>query len=150
MPKPATSKALQPAMPITVMKKRFLYRKIFRAVTFQLNEKCDHSSGTRSSRIFLPIFGALGRISWLGTSISSLYTAANAASIVTPMTRPLASSMSPGCSTNFSSGRLYMRFHALKMTLGKIYMPSEQPRIEPNMPAMKAYIRYFIAMAPLL
>ena len=57
----------------------------------------------------MPIFGALGRISWLGTSISSLYTAANAASIVTPMTRPLASSMSPGCSTNFSSGKMCIR-----------------------------------------
>ena len=72
MPNPATNKALHPAIPITVMKKRFLYLNILRAVTFLKKERWFHINGIRSKIIFLPILAAFGRINWLGTSINSL------------------------------------------------------------------------------
>ena len=70
IPKPAVISAPQPAIPITVIKKRFLYRNIFLIVTFLVNDICFHIN-VCSRRIFLPLFGALGRIRTDGSSESS-------------------------------------------------------------------------------
>ena len=59
-PKPATSSAVQPAMPITVMKKRFLYRSRLRTVTFCVNFRRFHSGVIRSRNTRFPALGARG------------------------------------------------------------------------------------------
>ena len=64
--------AVQPAMPTTVIRNRFLYRNRFRAVTLWIKESRDHRGVTLSSRIRLPLFGALGRISLEGASFKEL------------------------------------------------------------------------------
>ena len=59
-------------MPITVIRKRFLYLKIFLAVTLDVNDILFQIKPMCSSKIFLPIFGVLGRIRTDGVSTSSL------------------------------------------------------------------------------
>lgn len=53
------------------MKKRFLYRSTLRIETLTKKEKRFHKIGMRSSRMRLPLLGALGRISSAGTLSSS-------------------------------------------------------------------------------
>ena len=65
-PKPVTSRAVHPAMPMTVMKNRFLYRNRFRAVTLWVNFIRFHRGVSRSRKMRLPALGALGSISRAG------------------------------------------------------------------------------------
>ena len=63
---------LKPPIPNMVIKNRFLYRNRFLRVDFHVKFKCLHRIPIRSSRIRLPSFGASGRISCAGFSLSSL------------------------------------------------------------------------------
>ena len=71
-PKPATNKAVHPAIPIVVIKNFFLYLKILRATTFWKKFIRLHINGIYSKKIRLPAGGALGLISSAGCSRSSL------------------------------------------------------------------------------
>lgn len=68
MPKPASSSAVQPPMPSTIMKNRCLYRSTFRRDTLVKKPSRFHRKVMRSSSTRLPSLGALGRISSAGTS----------------------------------------------------------------------------------
>ena len=74
-PKPVSSSAVQPEMPITVINRRFLYLNRFRAVTLWVNFIRRHIKPTRSSSILLPLLGALGSISAAGFSRKAAITA---------------------------------------------------------------------------
>ena len=63
MPKPVMSSAVQPPMPIIIMTMRFLKRRMFRMETLCRNGSRFQISGSRSSRMRFPAFGALGRMS---------------------------------------------------------------------------------------
>src|ERR1035437_4249241 len=77
-PKPVSIRAVHPAIPITVIKKRFLYRKIFLAVTFSMNPILFHIKGIFSRRTRFPILGALGRKSIAGVALREARIANNA------------------------------------------------------------------------
>ena len=78
-PNPVTSREQLPAMPTMLMKKRFLYRKMFRTVTFQVKLNRFHRKGIRSRMTRLPALGALGRIRVAGTSFKDMPLAARVA-----------------------------------------------------------------------
>ena len=59
-------------IPNIVIKKRFLYRKRFLNVDFVVKLSLFQINGTYSSSTLFPFFGASGRISSAGTSLSSL------------------------------------------------------------------------------
>ena len=67
-PKPVSKRAVQPVMPMMVMKNRFLYRKRLRAVTLWVNFIRRQRGVMRSKRMRLPAGGALGRMSWAAQS----------------------------------------------------------------------------------
>ena len=59
---------MHPAMPITVMKKRFLYRMRLRAVTLWVKVRWFQIRGIRSRKTRLPALGAFGSIRRAGFS----------------------------------------------------------------------------------
>ena len=83
-PKPVSSSAVHPAMPAHAMRKRRLYLKILRAVTFQRNDIRRHKGGMRSIRMRLPARGARGSISAAGVSTSVERTTSPVAANVMP------------------------------------------------------------------
>ena len=70
--KSATSKAVHPLIPITVIKNRLLYLNRFLAVTFCENFNLVQTKFNLSSRIRWPALGALGLNRRAGVSINSL------------------------------------------------------------------------------
>ena len=79
------SRAVQPATPSTVMKKRFLYRNRLRAVVFWEKLMCFHSGVMYSRKIRLPATGARGsrraavfsfRLAWHDSHVAMPMTAA--------------------------------------------------------------------------
>ena len=62
MPKPVSTRAVQPAMPSSIMNIRFLNRKIFRRDTLCRNFRRRQRGVNRSRKIRLPAAGVLGRI----------------------------------------------------------------------------------------
>ena len=86
MPKPMSSRAVQPATPSTVMKKRFLYRNRLRAVVFWEKLMCFHSGVMYSRKMRLPATGARGRSR---AAVFSRRLARQASQVVMPMTAAL-------------------------------------------------------------
>ena len=107
-PNPAIISAVQPAMPITVIKKRFLYRNRFRQDTLAENRKCFQINGICSSRIRLPALGALGRISAAGVSRA----VANIAHRVAPTVQAKPAPIAPRLRGQYCS----------RCRLGKVYI----------------------------
>ena len=107
-PKPVTSRPQLPAMPTTLMKKRFLYRSRFRTVTLEVKPSRFQRKPMYSRNTRLPAFGALGRMSEAGTSRRAEKLTNAAASVTQPTTAPMepaAISVQYGV---WKSGRRYM------------------------------------------
>ena len=66
-PKPVRSSAVQPEIPISVMKNLFLYLIRFLADTLYEKESLLHIGVIRSRNTFFPLAGGFGRISCAGT-----------------------------------------------------------------------------------
>ena len=71
-PNPVNIRAVQPVIPIMVVRTLLLYRKIFLMVILLENFNLFQIKVMCSRRIFLPILGALGRIRLAGTSFKFL------------------------------------------------------------------------------
>ena len=71
-PKPVTKSAVQPLIPITIIKNLFLYLNRFLAETLSRNFIRFHINEILSSTIRLPAVGALGRIRDAAISFNSL------------------------------------------------------------------------------
>ena len=71
IPYPVTRRAVQPPIPITIIKNLCLYRKTFRTETFARKLIWFQSNGMCSSHTLLPLFGDLGRIRFAAVLISS-------------------------------------------------------------------------------
>ena len=71
IPKPVSSSAVQPLIPIIIIKKRFLYLNTFLTLTFLRNFSLFHINGICSRNTLLPGFGALGLIRLAAVSESS-------------------------------------------------------------------------------
>ena len=90
MPKPMRSRAVQPATPSTVMKKRFLYRNRLRAVVFWEKLMCFHSGVMYSRKIRLPATGARGS---RRAAVFSFRLARHDSHVAMPMTAALSSTL---------------------------------------------------------
>ena len=107
-PKPVTNRAVQPAMPTTVMKKRFLYRNRLRAVTLWVKRMRRQTGRICSSKMRLPAFGAFGSIRLAGCSRSSAQQSFRVASRVQATAVPVAMVPKSVLKGVFRTGRSYM------------------------------------------
>ena len=107
-PKPVTSSAVQPATPMTVMKKRFLYRNRLRAVTLWVNFMRFHTGVMRSRKIRLPALGALGKRSCAAHSFSVWPQAFSVAALVHRSAAPTPSTASEAWNRQRNPGMVYM------------------------------------------
>ena len=147
-PKPTSNKAVQPAMPITVINKRFLYKKRFLSVTFHENEMRRHKGRIRSRRIRFPALGARGSISGAGCSRKLESTEQMVAISVMPIPNPAektATSAFMG-SGGGNSGIAYITEYAFIIISGKTWHKTPTPKTEPIPAASNAYIKYFVAI----
>ena len=83
-PNPVTRSPQLPAIPITHIQNRFLYRNILRIVTLVVNPSLFQMKPTCSSRTRFPGFGAFGRIRDAGTSCNAENVTNAAASVTLP------------------------------------------------------------------
>src|SRR4051812_7222727 len=104
-PKPVTIKAVHPEIPITVIKKCFLYRVRFRAVALWVNFMRDDIKGIRSRNIRFPAFGERGSIKLEGFSFSTWEHAHIVATIVLAIADTEATKANPQLNCVIKFGR---------------------------------------------
>ena len=150
IPKPARISAVHPAIPITVIKNRFLYLRIFRAVTLPVKDILFQMKPIRSSMTFLPFFGDFGRSSIAGSSVNSPIHAAITATTVTNTAIATATMHKAICGAGTRPSTVYTVFHAVNIMPGNVLSPTKHPITPPVSEATAAYVIYFIAIRNLL
>ena len=138
MPKPVMSSAVQPPMPIIIMTMRFLKRRMFRMETLCRNGSRFQSSGSRSSRMRLPAFGALGRISSAAGFCSSACTTYHVVPSAHSRYAPDETSASGQSKAYRMLVKPYMILYACQIIFGRKYEPAAMPSTQPRTEAIPA------------
>ena len=130
--------AVQPETPASVIMKRFLYLKMFLAVTLLVNFILFHMKGNRSMRTFLPDGGVLSRI----ISAGLLRIERIPDMMVTSITRDTDTEMATMLITTgigvSIGGMSYICMYAPYITRGNSVLPTKTPSHPPAMLALSA------------
>ena len=132
------SRAVQPPMPMIIMIIRFLYRRMLRMETLCKNGIRFQRPGSRSSKIRLPAFGALGRMSSAAGRCSSACATYHVVPSAQSRYAPADNSASGQSNAYRMSVKPYMILYPCQIIFGRKYEPAATATTQPSTEALPA------------